>query len=67
MNISYNIESLIYGVSEHSINQGCWKCERCEGGVTEVQRKTQQGNVYMNKEHREAVSKRFNRWDLVYR
>ena len=32
MSISYKIWSFIYGVSIHSINQGCWKCNRCEDG-----------------------------------
>jgi len=36
-------------------------------GVTEVQRKTQQGNVYMNKRHREAGLERNKRQDLYYR
>src|SRR5882724_13609031 len=65
MNISSKIESLIYGVNKHSINQGCWKCERCKDGVTEVQWKTQQGNVYMNEEHREAGSERNKRQDFT--
>ena len=36
-------------------------------GVTEVRRKTQQGNAYINKKHREAVLGRNKKWDSDYR
>ena len=32
-----------------------------------MQRRTQQGNVYMNKKHRKAESARNNKQDLEYR
>ena len=32
MRISYKVNSLIYGVSGHSISWGNQKCDRCEGG-----------------------------------
>ena len=61
MNISYRFRSLIYGVSGHSINQGCQKCDRCKGRGNKGVKEKQQGEVYINKEHREAGSERNKR------
>ena|SRR5882724_10668433 len=68
MNISYKIESLIYGVNEHSINWGCWKCKRCKGGGNRgVKENTARQCIhgYMNEEHREAGSERNKRQDFT--
>ena len=45
--------SLIYGVREQSISQGYQECKN-----------TQQGNVYMNKRHRNAETDRNKKQDL---
>ena len=45
-------KSLIYGVSEHSINQNIGSAEDARAGILEVRVETQQGNVYMNGKHR---------------
>jgi len=36
-------------------------------GVTEVQKETQQGEVYINKEHREVGSERNKKQNFYYR
>ena len=44
--------SLIYGVRDHSINQDVGSAKGARTGISEVRVETQQGNVYMNGEHR---------------
>ena len=45
-------KSLIYRVREHRINQNLRSAESARLGILEVWTETQQGNVYMNGEHR---------------
>ena len=52
MSNNYMKANLIYGVRDHSINQDVGSVKEARMGISEVWAETQQGNVYMNGEHR---------------
>ena len=60
------IQSLIYRVREHSINQGVGSIESARSGITELQKRNTARQCYMNGKHRKAESERYNNQDLDY-
>ena len=65
MNISYKIRSLIYGSVFIALIEDVGSVIGVRVGVTKVRNITQQGEVYINKEHRKAGSERNKRQDLL--
>jgi len=61
MSNNYMKRSLIYGVRDIVLFRisEVWKVQGL--GVMEMQRRTQQGNVYMNEKHRKAESENNNK------
>ena len=57
----YIQRSLIYGVREHSINQEIRSMKSARSEVKETRRRIQQGDVYMNGQHRKAELERYNK------
>ena len=64
MSNNYMKRSLIYGIGDIALFKNIRNVESARSRIMEMQRRTQQGNVYMNEKHSKAESESDNKQDL---